>query len=78
MKEGQPFEERGYPMREHQPPGEWWKNHILRQHDKERANVTSLDDLLNLCEAMNLEDASKWKVAMQEYALLMANGTWKL
>jgi len=34
---------------------------------------------LNLCDAMRLEDASKWEAAMQEeYGSLMANGTWEL
>ncbi len=45
----------------------------------ERANVACLDDPLNLCDAMRLEDASKWEAAMQEeYGSLMANGTWEL
>jgi hypothetical protein len=38
-----------------------------------------MDDLLNLCEAMRSEDASKWETAMQKkYDSLMANGTWEL
>jgi transposase InsO family protein len=72
-------EEPRYPRRERRPPGEWWKNHILPQHEVERANVASLDDPLNLCEAMRSEDASKWESAMQEeYDALIANKTWEL
>ncbi len=68
-----------YPTRKRRPLGEWWKNHILPQYDEERANVAFLEDPLNLCEAMRSEDASKWEAAMQEeYASLMANGTWEL
>jgi hypothetical protein len=34
---------------------------------------------MNLCDAMRLEDASKWEAAMQKtYGSLMANGTWEL
>ena len=41
--------------------------------------MTLLDDLLDLCEALRSEDASKWKAAMQEeYDLLLANGIWEL
>jgi hypothetical protein len=77
-QEGQPWEERRYPLRERRPLGKWWKNHILRQQDVERANVACLDDPLNLCDAMRSEDASKWEAAMQEeYGSLMANGTWE-
>jgi hypothetical protein len=66
-------------LRERRPLGEWWKNHILPQQDVEHANVAYLDDPLNLCDAMRLEDASKWEVAMkEEYGSLMANGTWEL
>jgi len=72
-------EEGRYPTRERRPLGEWWKNHILPQHEEERANVAFLDDPLNLCEAMRSEDASKWEAAMrEEYESLMANGTWEL
>ena len=68
-----------YPRRDRRPPGEWWKNHILPQHKEERANVATLEDPLNVCEAMRSEDASKWEAAMQEeYDSLMANGTWEL
>jgi hypothetical protein len=68
-----------YPLRELRPRGEWWKNHILLQHERERANVALMDDPLNLCKAMRSEDASKWETTMQEeYDLLMANGTWEL
>jgi hypothetical protein len=68
-----------YPRRDRRPPGEWWKNHILLQHEVERANVATLEDPLNVCEAMRSEDASKWEAAMQEeYDSLMANGTWEL
>jgi hypothetical protein len=68
-----------YPLRERQPRGEWWKIHILPQHEQERANVTLVDDPLNLCEAIRSEDASKWETAMQEeYDSLVANGTWEL
>jgi hypothetical protein len=78
-QEGQPSEERRYPLRERRPLGEWWKNHILPQQDVERVNVACLDDPLNLCDAMRSEDASKWEAAMQEeYGSLMANGTWEL
>ncbi len=78
-QEGQPWEERRYPLRERRPLGEWWKNHILPQQDVERANVACLDDPLNVCDAMRSDDASKWEVAMQEeYGSLMANGTWEL
>jgi len=28
-QEGQPLEERRYPLRERRPLGEWWKNHVL-------------------------------------------------
>ena len=48
-----------YPKKERCRPGEWWKNHILPQHSEERANMTLLDDLLNLCEMLKSEDASK-------------------
>ena len=49
------------------------------QHEVERANVVTLEDPLNMCEAMRLEDASKCEAAMQEeYDSLMANGTWEL
>ncbi len=59
-----------HPLRERRPLGEWWKNHILPQQDVERANVACLDDPSNLCDAMHLEDASKWEEAMQEeYAI---------
>lgn len=68
-----------YPRRERRPPGKWWMNHILPQHEVERANVAALEDPLNMCEAMRSEDASKWELAMQEeYDSLMANGTWEL
>jgi hypothetical protein len=68
-----------YPLRERRPRGEWWKNHILSQNERERANVALMDDPLNLCEAMRSEDASKWETAMQEeYDSLMANRTWEL
>ncbi len=78
-QEGQTLEERRYPLRERRPLGEWCKNHILPQQDVECANVACLDDPLNLCDAMHSEDASKWEAAMQqEYASLMANGTWEL
>ncbi len=78
-QEGQPSEEHRYPLRERRPLGEWWKNHILPQQDVECANVTCLDDPLNLCDAMRSEHASKWEAAMQEvYGSLMANGTWEL
>ena len=41
--------------------------------------MATLDDPLNVCEAMSSEDASKWEAAMQEeYDSLMANGTWEL
>jgi hypothetical protein len=77
-QEGQPWEERRYPLRERRPLGEWWKNHILPQQDVERANVACLDDPLNFCDAMCSEDVSKWEAAVQEeYASLMANGTWE-
>lgn len=33
-----------YSSKEWQPPGEWWKNHILLQLDEECANVTSVGD----------------------------------
>jgi hypothetical protein len=78
-QERQPTEERRYPLRERRSLGEWWKNHILPQQDAERANVACFDDPLNLCDAMRLEDASKWEAAMQEeYGSLIANGTWEL
>jgi transposase InsO family protein len=68
-----------YPRRERRPLGEWWMNHILPQQEVERANVATLEDPLNLCEAMRSEDASKWEAAMQEeYDSLIANGTWEL
>jgi hypothetical protein len=68
-----------YHLREWRPRGEWWKNHIFSQHEKERVNMALMDDPLNLCEAMRSEDASKWETAMQEeYDSLMANGTWEL
>jgi hypothetical protein len=55
------------------------ENHIFPQHERERANVALMDDPLNLCEAMQSEDSSKWETAMQEeYDSLMANGTWEL
>jgi hypothetical protein len=72
-------EEPRYPRRERRPLGHWWKNHILPQYEVECANVASLDDPLNLCEAMQSEDASKWESAMQEeYNALIANKTWEL
>jgi hypothetical protein len=78
-QEGQPSEERRYPLRERRPLGEWWKNHILPQQDVECANVACLDDPLNLCDAMRSKDASKWEAAMQEeYGSVMANGMWEL
>ncbi len=78
-QEGQTLEERRYPLRERRPLGEWWKKHILPQQDVERANVACLDDPLNLCDVKHLEDVTKWEAAMQEeYASLMANGTWEL
>jgi hypothetical protein len=78
-QEGQPSEERRYPLRERRPLGEWWKNHILPQQDVERAKFACLDDPLNLCDAMHSEDASKWEAAMQEeYGSFMANGMWEL
>ena len=65
-----------YPLRERRPRGEWWQNHILPQYEQECANVALVDDPLNMCEAMQSEDASKWKTAMQQYYnLLVANGT---
>jgi hypothetical protein len=53
-------------LRERRPLGGWWKNHILPKQDVERANVACLDDPLNLCDAMHLEDASKWEAPMQD------------
>ena len=51
----------------------------LAGNEVERANVASLKDPLNVCEAMRSEDANKWEAAMQEeYDSLMANGTWEL
>lgn len=42
-------------------------------------NVATLEDPLNVCEAIKSEDASKWEAAIQEeYDLLMAYGTWGL
>jgi hypothetical protein len=55
-----------YPLRERQPRGEWWKNHILFQPEQECANVVFVDDPLNLCEAMRSEDASKWEFEMSD------------
>lgn len=54
-----------HPKRERHMPREWWKNHILPQHDEERTNMTCLDDPLNLCEELRSKDASKWKAVMQ-------------
>ncbi len=59
VDEGPPLEDCRYPTRERRPLGEWWKNHILPQHNEEHANVACLDGPLNLCEAMRSEDASK-------------------
>ena len=38
--------------KERRPLGEWWKNHILPQHDEERANVAIFEGLLSWNEAM--------------------------
>ena len=77
-EEGSAQESR-YPRRERRPLGEWWMNHILPQHEVERANVAHLEDPLNMYEAMQSENASKWEKAMhKEYDSLMQNGTWEL
>jgi hypothetical protein len=68
-----------YHLMERRPRGEWWKNHIFSQHEKERGNVAFVDDPLNLCEAMRSDDASKWETGMQEeYNLFVANEMWEL
>jgi transposase InsO family protein len=78
-EEGQPLEERRYPLRERRPLGEWWISHIEPQHDEEHANVASFDDPQTLSEAMQSEDANKWEDAMtEEYESLMSKGTWEL
>ncbi len=41
--------------------------------------MASVKDPLNVCKAIQSEDASKWEATMQEeYDSLMANGTWQL
>jgi hypothetical protein len=42
---------RRYLTKEHQPLGEWWKNHILQQIDEKEANVAIVEDKLNWSEA---------------------------
>jgi transposase InsO family protein len=78
--EGQRAQGSRYPTRERRPLGEWWLNHILPPPSEvERANVACFDDPLTLRDALQSVDASKWESAMQEeYASLMANGTWEL
>ena len=63
-----------------QPPGEWWKNHILpKDKDSYHANVAIVQDPTTVSEAMKSQDASKWEAAMEdEYHSLLANGTWEL
>lgn len=47
--------------------------HFLSQDNEKMANVVYLDDLLNLCKAMNSKDTNKQEVALQEeYDSLMA------
>lgn len=58
-------DERIYKRKQHMPR-EWWKNHILFQHGKGRANVAFVDDHLNLCKTLRFEDASKWEATIQE------------
>ena len=72
--------QRRYPTRERRPLGEWWLNHILPPPSEvEHANVACFNDPLSLNDALQIVDASKWELAMQEeYASLMANGTWEL
>ena len=53
------MEDGSYPKREQRPHGEWWKDHILSQNDKEHANVAFLDDHLNLCKTLRSKDTSK-------------------
>ena len=36
--------------------GEWWKNHIMHQHDLERANLAYLNDYLKLSKTLSFED----------------------
>jgi hypothetical protein len=40
-----------YPTREGRPFGEWWKNHILPQHDEERVSVAIFDGPFSWSEA---------------------------
>ena len=51
----------GYPKRKRRLPGEWWKNHILPQQGEERANLTLLDNPLNLCKTSRSKHANKWE-----------------
>ena len=63
-----------------QPPGEWWKNHILpKDKDSYHANVAIVQDPTTVSETMKSQDASKWEAAIEdEYHSLLANGTWEL
>ena len=43
-------------LKEHQPLGEWWKNHILHRHDVKRAKETYLNDYLKFCKTISFEN----------------------
>ena len=51
---------------------------ILPPRDVKHANVVMHNEPHTRSKAMQSGDAKKWKLAMQEYDSLMANGTWEL
>ena len=52
------YKKKQYLMKEQRPFANWWKNHILSQHDEERANVAISEDPLSWSEAIRY---NMWK-----------------
>lgn len=65
-----------YPIRELRPFREWWKIHILPQHDVKRANVACFDNPLRLDETMRFEYASKWEAATFAKIIQISHSQW--
>lgn len=63
---GQTLEKEEYSTKECRPCGEWWKTHILPQHDEILANVAYFGDFLKLCENMEFAKERKQSLSNNE------------